>query len=1351
MYTQALQSFGHFMSMFQQPGGFPPFIPGLYPQSSPQTNIICPVVPTNLIGEMDKAGPSRSRRSRSRRSQTKVTSDGNVRSVHSKDEDWDVPQALKKLKGKDVQPERSRRSAYQRLGHDDQNQNRSAKERLGVETVPASALNRVGGRAGRPGQTRRTEPPPRDEPQHSRAPQEEEAESHPRHTTRTLVEPRDRVGRVEARLEKLQRRVDREEKKKILLNESPFTDRVHETPFPKKAKLEVPKFTGKEDPEIHVKTLHQSGRMMGLSGDEKCLLFFQTLRGRAAEWFHNLPAGEIDSFDELADVFQEKFKENCTKRKKFIYLSTAGQREHEDLTKFLTRSKDEVDKVEEMDDKTAMSLLVSGLRSGELYKEFCRRPPQSYQEAYNTAWDYADAEAQGVIKQMIEAGEIDPEYLAQAKPKKNQWVRPEGQPAEQNKKKKAAGKEHLQVIYGGPEGGDSASQRKKWGRELYVGTVALNPQSKQGRREPITFTDRDLPATGEDHNDPLVITMDMGGVDVSQVLVDTGSSVNVLYLDAFEKLKLCRTRLEPLKTPLSGFTGDSAEAEGSILLNCELGTGEQVVQKQMRFVVVNIKCVHNAILGRLGINKVRGVISMAHLCMKIYTPGGIGQVRGDQKKARHCYLEVVKKMTKAFERITLVSQEEDRSKLEPGDETEQIVLREVFLERMVRIGRDLPGGLRDEIISVLREYADIFAWSVADMPGIDRSVICHRLAVIEGSRPVKQTKRHLANGQALADFLVELTGLEPEAGPSHTVEPWWDMAVDGASRPKGCGAGVVFTTPEGFKIYHALIFNFKLTNNEAKYEALAGGLRLARTLGIKRMKIRSDSSLVVGQVNGEMEVKEDRLARYSDLVRALLRELEEFRLTRIPRSENADADMLSKLTQACPEHVSKLAKIEILDVPSTDRFEVAAVQPGQTSATGIIGADDDWKYELMEYLETGQKPDDEERARKVVLWAPRFQVIEGHLYKRAIGGPLLRCLTNPEAERVIAEVHEGVCAAHQMSRTLAQRIILLGYYWPTIVGDCERYVQRCRTCQVFYKHPGRSTTYYQPTSNVIPFARWGIDIIGAFPVAQGGKKFVMVAIDYFTKWIDAKAMATITVRQCEKFVWKNIITRFGAPKIIVTNNGPQFRNPRFTAYLASFGLKHSKASVAYPQGNGQVENANRTIVDGLKKRLGEEGHKWLEALPHTVWAHRVTSRRATGETPFVLTYGCEARLPIEAEIPTFRETVYQLGQNEVDHLAELNLVEERRTIAAVKMASYQQSVKRYHDNRVGPRYFQVHDEVLRTRDASKPNERGKLARNWEGPYRVKAIVRPGTYQLETMEGGRVDRHWNSHHLRKFYR
>ncbi|VFQ80944.1 unnamed protein product [Cuscuta campestris] len=218
---------------------------------------------------------------------------------------------------------------------------------------------------------------------------------------------------------------------------------------------------------------------------------------------------------------------------------------------------------------------------------------------------------------------------------------------------RAPDKENIGMIFGGPEGGDSGAQQKNWVRRIYVGDVSADPvRRKQTRREPIVFTDWDLPATGGDHNDPLVITMDINGVDVARVLVDTGSSVNILYLETFQKLRLCRTQLEPLKTPLSGFTGDTVEAEGSIVLPVELGLGDKTVWKRMRFIVVDIKCVHNAILGRPGINKVRAVISMPHLCMKFHTPGGVGEVRGDQRNARECYARAVKKMTKGVNVIS---------------------------------------------------------------------------------------------------------------------------------------------------------------------------------------------------------------------------------------------------------------------------------------------------------------------------------------------------------------------------------------------------------------------------------------------------------------------------------------------------------------------------------------------------------------------------------------------------------------------------------------------------------------------------------------------------------------------------
>ncbi|VFQ88799.1 unnamed protein product, partial [Cuscuta campestris] len=234
------------------------------------------------------------------------------------------------------------------------------------------------------------------------------------------------------------------------------------------------------------------------------------------------------------------------------------------------------------------------------------------------------------------------------------------------------------------------------------------------------------------------------------------------------------------------------------------------------------------------------------------------------------------------------------------------------------------------------------------------------------------------------------------------------MEVDGASGPKGYGGGIVFTTPEGFKIYHAIVFNFKLTNNEAEYEALAGGLRLAQALKINRVSIKSDSSLIVGQVTGNMEAREGRMAQYKDLVLALLISFEEFKIAQIPRAENADADLLSKLTQYAPEHVSKLARVEILDRASIEKLEVAVITgEAQSDRSNLVGANDHWMYDLMEYLMNETLPEQDDRARKVKLRAPRFQVLDGKLYKRAFGGPLLRCLTNREAERVIAEVHEG--------------------------------------------------------------------------------------------------------------------------------------------------------------------------------------------------------------------------------------------------------------------------------------------------------------------------------------------------------
>ncbi|VFQ61144.1 unnamed protein product [Cuscuta campestris] len=142
------------------------------------------------------------------------------------------------------------------------------------------------------------------------------------------------------------------------------------------------------------------------------------------------------------------------------------------------------------------------------------------------------------------------------------------------------------------------------------------------------------------------------------------------------------------------------------------------------------------------------------------------------------------------------------------------------------------------------------------------------------------------------------------------------------------------------------------------------------------------------------------------------------------------------------------------------------------------------------------------------------------------------------------------------------------------------------------------------------------------------------AIDYFTKWVEVAPLASIIGAQCQKFLAKQVICCFGVPEHIITDNGTQFESKTFNDFLESWGIKHSYASVGYPQTNGQVENANRTIVDGLKLNLEACGGESAEELPYILWTYRTTPRRETRETPFALCYKFEAREPTEISIAT---------------------------------------------------------------------------------------------------------------------
>ncbi|RDX88585.1 Pro-Pol polyprotein, partial [Mucuna pruriens] len=286
--------------------------------------------------------------------------------------------------------------------------------------------------------------------------------------------------------------------------------------------------------------------------------------------------------------------------------------------------------------------------------------------------------------------------------------------------------------------------------------------------------------------------------------------------------------------------------------------------------------------------------------------------------------------------------------------------------------------------------------------------------------------------------------------------------------------------------------------------------------------------------------------------------------------------------------------------------------------------------------------------------AARYTLVEQQLYRRGFASPLLRCLEGDEAEYVMKE----------------SRVLL-----PTLRSDCMNYVKKCNKCQRFAEGHRAPPEHLYSITSPWPFCKWGVDILGPFPMALGQIKFLIVAVDYFTKWVEVEPVATIYAE------------RFGIPAEIVSDNGTQFASRATTEFCEGLRIKQIFTSVEHPQSNSQAEAANRVILKGLRKRLEEAKGRWVEELPQAV-------------------------IPVEiGESSALRETA---------HIREY-VVKTR--------------VARMYNKRVIPRNFKPQDLVLRK--IVQKAENNKLTPSWEGPFRIKEEVGRGAYQLESLGGKKV--------------
>ena len=261
----------------------------------------------------------------------------------------------------------------------------------------------------------------------------------------------------------------------------------------------------------------------------------------------------------------------------------------------------------------------------------------------------------------------------------------------------------------------------------------------------------------------------------------------------------------------------------------------------------------------------------------------------------------------------------------------------------------------------------------------------------------------------------------------------------------------------------------------------------------------------------------------------------------------------------------------------------------------------------------------------------------------------------------------------------------------------------------------------------------------------------MVSTDYFTKWVEVKPLANIRDVDAKKFVWKNIVTRFGVLRTLISDNSLQFDSKSFRRYCYDLGIMNICSTPTYPQGNGQAEAVNMVIVSRLKKRLDDVKGKWLEELLHVLWTYRTTPCRSIGETPFLITYGAEAIIPLEIGFPTLRTSSFDPSNNNGLLEKSLYLIEESGENAMVQLAYYQHKLKQRYDANVKLRPLAPGNLVLiKVLGTAKNSACGKLEPNWEGPYRISSVAGMGAYFLEDLDEHVIPRLSNVNNLKMYY-
>nr|GEV37946.1 reverse transcriptase domain-containing protein [Tanacetum cinerariifolium] len=300
-----------------------------------------------------------------------------------------------------------------------------------------------------------------------------------------------------------------------------------------------------------------------------------------------------------------------------------------------------------------------------------------------------------------------------------------------------------------------------------------------------------------------------------------------------------------------------------------------------------------------------------------------------------------------------------------------------------------------------------------------------------------------------------------------------------------------------------------------------------------------------------------------------------------------------------------------------------------------------------------------------------------------------------EAIDILNACHSGPTGGHYGANYTAKKVFDSGFYYPTIYKYAFELVKRCESCQ----RQGKISQKDEMPQNSIQvceiFDVWGIDFMGPFPSSKGNK-YILVAVDYLSKWVEAKAFPINDARVVIKFL-KSLFSWLETPKAIISDRGTHFCNDQFARVMSKYEVTHRLSTAYHPQTSGQVKVTNRGLKRILERTVGENRALWSDKLEDALWAFRTAFKTPVGCTPYRLVYGKACHLPLELEHKAFwalKHANFDLKTMGDHRKLQLNELSELRDQAYENSLIYKERMKKLHDEKIKNSIFNVDDQVL---------------------------------------------------------